>query len=300
MRYLVVAAVSLLALGAVAPAQAAYPGRNGEVSYGYQFRDEPEDGSEIAFRQFIASSLPGGSGPGHRLAGCEGSGDCQRSAYDQPSYSSDGKLIVFKLDQRLARVRWNGEDVTPLPPLTADDSQPAWGPTGQIVFTGRATASGAPDLYVVNANGTGLRRLTSAGGESPEWSSRNRIAFVRGGNVFTVRPDGSGLRQVTRRGGTAPDWSPHASKIAFIRNRRIHMVGLADGRVSKVTVRRGIGDADDVAWSPDGRQFAYHSFESGISAVRTDGTDFRDVSPGGSGATYSFDSLAPDWQPLPR
>lgn len=57
---------------------------------------------------------------------------------------------------------------------------------------------------------------TPAGATSP--GSNGLLAFTRGGDVYTVAPDGTGLRRLTTAGGAAfPRWSPDGTRIAFSR-----------------------------------------------------------------------------------
>jgi Tol biopolymer transport system component len=102
--------------------------------------------------------------------------------------------------------------------------RPSWSPTGrQIVFE-------VPlGIDVVNANGTGLRRLLidtpTYGYTAPAWSASKRIAFVRyqyhshrPAEIYTVNADGSGVAPLTHGGpGFAqPSWSPDGKAIAFV------------------------------------------------------------------------------------
>jgi len=67
----------------------------------------------------------------------------------------------------------------------------AWSPDGSEL-----TFHSAGGIYLVRANGSGLRRISSTGGQ-PTWSpDGSAIAFTRGGQLFTMAPDGSNVAQV--------------------------------------------------------------------------------------------------------
>ena len=91
------------------------------------------------------------------------------------------------------------------------------------------------EIYVMNADGSGLRRLTHnwKSDGAPVWSPDGRkILFVRSGwdsalqgDVYVMNADGSGQRNLTRSvthpfaTDTAPAWSPDGRKILFVSNR---------------------------------------------------------------------------------
>jgi TolB protein len=106
----------------------------------------------------------------------------------------------------------------------------------KIVFARRPAPGEDTELYVVNPDGTGLRRLTDdawreAEDLAPAWSADGRmIAFVsrrtrdvpsddasRAEEIYVVRADGTGLRRLTRntRLDFAPQWLPDG-RIAFV------------------------------------------------------------------------------------
>jgi Tol biopolymer transport system component len=122
--------------------------------------------------------------------------------------------------------------------------QPAWSPNGtRIAFA--SARDGVSHIFVMSADGTGTRRLTDTdqGDEHPWWSvDGRRIIFSREGALFTV----------PARGGKA---------------RR---------------VGRGLGNAGDPAYSPDGKLIAYDYRKPGfknreIYVMNADGTGIRAV-----------------------
>jgi TolB protein len=140
--------------------------------------------------------------------------------------------------------------------------------TGRIAFS--AGAHPHEDVYVVNADGSGLRRLTDDPGADfdPSWSpDGRRIAYRHesgGGDstaeIYVMNANGSHRRNLTRRPGQdhSPAWSPDGRRIAFASVRGGPMPSIwvmnADGskqrRVSRVS-------GEYPAWSPDGRKLAF-------------------------------------------
>lgn len=173
------------------------------------------------------------------------------------------------------------------------------GRVGKLAFVSdRDTLPGAKpnwEIYVVNADGTGLRRLTQhpAVDRDPAWSPDGQyIAFVsyRGGKngIYVVRVDGTGLRFVTRTGATdsLPAWSPDGRHIAFIAGDRwllgetVIYVMRADGTGRRRLTPPGRFDGAPV-WSPDGRWLAFGSDggpDQGLYVMRPDGTGRRRLS----------------------
>ena len=99
---------------------------------------------------------------------------------------------------------------------------------GQSLF--RAAMPSHTDIYVMNADGSGIRKLThnALGNAEPAWSPDGRkIAFgsrsTRNGNrdIYVMNADGSGRRNLTRNAAwdSRPSWSPDGRKIAFVSDR---------------------------------------------------------------------------------
>ncbi len=126
----------------------------------------------------------------------------------------------------------------PFPGNCVAVDQPAWSPDGsRIAFVYKLADSaytGSLNLdagiWIVNANGSGLRRVTqrtpgTSWDSGPQWSPDGRkLVFARfdftteADAVFTVNVDGSGLHQVTPselNAGNSPDWSPDGQWLLF-------------------------------------------------------------------------------------
>lgn len=183
-------------------------------------------------------------------------------------------------------------------------AEPAWSPDGRtIAFASKR--SGTFDLYAMNADGSGTRRLTSTKDDDgqPTWSpDGERIAFTRGssGRIYVMGADGSGVRRLTGEevDEAEPAWSPDGRLIAYSRKapgssvRELWLVGPDGSQGRRVTTLGGVAQAP--AWSPDGRHIVFSANVDNahfdIYEVRVDGKDVRPVTSGD-------DSFEPSWSP---
>jgi Tol biopolymer transport system component len=108
------------------------------------------------------------------------------------------------------------------------DGYPQYAPDGSRVVFLRTRPGVLPDgagaLFVVNVDGTGLRRITPWGFAflQQSWSPDGSwIAFQKPyGRLYLVHPDGSGLHEVplvlpAGMGARQPSWSPDGTRIVF-------------------------------------------------------------------------------------
>src|ERR687883_930796 len=98
--------------------------------------------------------------------------------------------------------------------------------TAQIAFA--SDRDGNFEIYLMDADGGGLTRLTENNAEdlSPAWSPNgSRIAFVsnRDGNneIYVMNADGTAQTRLTNNAAhdVGPAWSPDGTKIAFVSTR---------------------------------------------------------------------------------
>jgi Tol biopolymer transport system component len=295
---LLLAPLATLALSA--PALAGFPGDNGEVVYGWSLIDEPELGPPFRYERAIRAIAPTGGTP-RTVRGCVRSeagpveGDCTIE-YRDPSVSLDGGRLAFDAGAMLAVMDVDGSDFRLLEMHSEDDGEPAFSPPGgRLAFS--AAASGGRREICIRRLSDDVVSCISSRGRDPVWSTRGRIAFMRGGEIWSVNPGGAKPRRLTdgERPASAPAWSPHGTKLAFVRRGSIFVRNVLTGRTHRAV--RGAG-AVDLAWSPDGRRFLVSTFEGSVYTIRTDGRFPRHLVTGGVNATMSFGAAGVDWQPL--
>jgi Tol biopolymer transport system component len=150
---------------------------------------------------------------------------------------------------------------------------PTWSADGRMAFP--TFRGGTLELNVMNADGTGLRRITTAVGfrGSPSWSADGRIAYeceieVDNRDICTIHADGTGYTRLThspQRNEGTPSFSPDGTRIAFSDGSRLSILN-ADGSV----IDLGVFGTSPV-WSRDATRLAYHR-NAGQGGCDADGT----------------------------
>jgi TolB protein len=204
----------------------------------------------------------------HRLAAADN--------VSAPSWSPDGTEIVYTATTgrrtEIHRVAAGGSRDTTIHGEAAEGTFAIFSaqlsPDGLQLIFDRGTDAGF-DIFVMDADGTGARRLTTTGDDyDPSWSpDGSSIAFTREetvesdgaeratSDIFVMNADGSGVTRLTDGGDKStylsPQWSPDGTKIAFVAGVTGGpgpvIVMNADGSASRELVH---GDAIGLSWGP--------------------------------------------------
>jgi Tol biopolymer transport system component len=179
------------------------------------------------------------------------------------------------------------------PSLVATGVPASAATAGAIVFA--STRDGADgDVFVQNADGSGLAQLTRTGAfeADPTWSPDGaRIAFTRRVvnatcpsigclEIFVMNADGSGATRLTAAptdgvDNRSPAWSPDGAWIAYATTRYgakdVMRIPAAGGSPVRLTTDPAHDDVP--AWSPDGSTIAFVSQRTGSAQLFTMGSD---------------------------
>ena len=177
----------------------------------------------------------------------------------------------------------SGRRVRTLTPRRAgrEDTEPAWSPDGrQLAFTRTSDNRRSFRIYVMNANGKRVRRITRGRFDySPAWSPDGRwIAYRSNAKLKIVRADGTGQRVVpTPRPTdvTFPVWAP-GGRISYSYWATVQsdwppacrLAGSDCGYVVSSRLdgsdRRRVVRGRDAHWSQDGSTIVYTGADGGV------------------------------------
>jgi hypothetical protein len=88
--------------------------------------------------------------------------------------------------------------------------------------------------------------------------ANGRIAFVRSGDIFSVEPNGTGLRRLTRDGFTSgPVWSPDGTRIAYLDRGDLWIMNANGSGKTRITDSAPRATDGRPAWSQNGRYLAF-------------------------------------------
>jgi uncharacterized repeat protein (TIGR01451 family) len=202
-----------------------------------------------------------------------------RASNYSPAWSPDGTRIAFVNDKyewgatrhRIYVMDSDGGNRRRLTYTAAADefapesyTDPVWSPDGtKIAFLSNLDVQiNQSRLYVMNANGTNITRLSNglyAG--RPTWSpDGTKLAFGDAGVIKTVNADGTGETVISGANDSAPAWSPDGSQIAFVSYRNNYDAEIYSMSPDGANQRRltdSEGPDDSPSWSPSGAKIAF-------------------------------------------
>jgi TolB protein len=184
--------------------------------------------------------------------------------------SPDGKTVAFQKSvpascNTITLVDIDGDNER----LLTCGSFPSWSPDGSRLAFNAPGAGGVGDIWVINADGTGLTNITQTTWADlrPDFSPNGqKIAYTstRTGNqdIWVMNADGTNPVQITDHPAAdlAPDWSPNGQKIMFQSARddpRQDIYVIDKKGVHRLTTSEG-RDLDP-NWSPTGQQIVFDS-----------------------------------------
>jgi TolB protein len=202
--------------------------------------------------------------------------------------SPDGKLLAIscsmpeKPETRVYIVAAEGGEPKLLTE-TAWSYFHGWSPDGKTIAFTRPDHKGGGNIFVIPAEGGAEKALTTGSGisDDPDYSADGKWIYFnsdRDGSmqIWKMRPDGSGAEQVTH--DEYGNWTPHPSPdgqsvliLSYPKGVKGHptntditfrILNVADGKIrSLVEVVGGSGSDNTPNWAPDGKHFAFVSFD---------------------------------------
>ena len=221
-----------------------------------------------------------------------------------PAWSPDGLRIAFEYGSDIYVINVDGSgQKTNLTNNEGSNSEPTWSPDGQrIAFI--SNRSGNDDIWVMNADGTGLINLTNseARESEPSWQPSPEATFQTSTSIPTpaLAPNPNAPTPTSTPATTLPrpertEQTAQGGKIAFTSFRddddflAIYAMDANGKGLVKLTNLEGT--PEHPTWSPDGRRIAF-SLDGEIYAINADGTGLVNLTN-----FKSTDDSEPSWSP---
>lgn len=286
-RALVAALAAGATLGAVAAADAAFPGANGKIAYVVN----------VAGNFEIFTANPDGSGATNITNSA--------TLDNAPDWSPDGTKIAFYRDSPNGVYIMNadGSGAAIVPNTTTADTtigSVSWSPDGTRLAYVANIGAGLHQIQLIDADGTDADFIGPGSGaiSGLEWSpDGTKLAFASSHDsgdpnlpeIYVIGVDDTGLTRLTTTSAAenTPDWRPDGGKVIWSVDASAVVSANPDGS-SPVTLLAAGPTRYNVAYSPEGSKLVYGD-GANVRTVNVDGTG--DVA-GAAGNTRQH-----DWQP---
>jgi Tol biopolymer transport system component len=230
-----------------------------------------DDGDETCYTSIWSVNATGGR---PRLL----AGKPLRDEAADPAWSPSGDRIAYVREfEELWSMKADGSGKKRLMRGLGLLASPAWSPDGGSIAFGADTGLG---LWVIDAAGTGRRRLAKVDAQEVAWSRDGRkIAFANSDAAYVINVDGSGLRRLVS------DFTEFGDE-PWSRDSRSILVGSAPLRPLYVVQAVGPGrkrlarGSGEGTWSPSGRKIAFVQGYSQLMAMSANGSDMRRLAEG--------------------
>jgi TolB protein len=278
---------ALLCLAGLLVCVASAPGRARPHPYDYSPAWSP-DGRHIAFLRDEAVHVMNADGTGvHSLPGA-----------GSFSWSPRGRLAFPRTRGESAHLyssRANGTDLRQITFGRVQDFHPAWSPDGRSLLFVRIGAGDRTDIWRVDADGSGLQRLTSDGHSFLGYLDRvwspdgRRFVFVscagrkcrkHRNDIFVMSSSGGRRRRLTwSNDNNTPTWSPDGGLISYFTATDTDLEHTSSAEIYTIrpdgTGRRSVtrsrshdlqlsGNGTSMSWSPGGRWIVFDADSNGV------------------------------------
>src|SRR5438034_1052892 len=190
---------------------------------------------------------------------------------------------------------------------TSSDLVATESPQGRIAFV--SERDGNAEIYVMNADGSGVTRLTDnpAVDRNPAWwPDSSRILFESSrdgiGELYAMNPDGGGVTRLTIDSSRAMLPAGCGNRIAFASDRRfppfteIYVMNADGTGVTRLTTNNTFSEYP--GWSPSCDRIVYNYDPGGSDAsiviMNADGSNSNNVAGGGGSGQNRHPAWSPD------